>query len=317
MRATATVPCVVDQATCATGLAEWSTNYYVCPLDVPTGAVPNGGGEYCYDTFRNCQAGPNACGLDTPCEYDTATVQHGAGGRGAVCQLVLQRRGASRRRRTTARASVATTTSRAALPAPIGATRARATKNNATCSSGVSAGQGTVVFCDQTQPPGAIPNGAGMLCYNESSWCLLGPNACGVSPVPGAVVVGGTTLSDGTQLGGAAFNGSAVRLGTLSGERQCGEHERQRGGWVCHVACCTSDTNFSVGLATACPVNGSAVNATVLGESLGTAVGSPVYSGANMLGVVDPLGLGTSTVWSPPPRRAATPRLWAPSWAAW
>jgi hypothetical protein len=129
-----------------------------------------------------------------------------------------------------------------------------------------------------------------MLCYNESSWCLLGPNACGVSPVPGAVVVGGTTRSDGTQVGGAAFNGSAVLLGTLMGDGSVSNSSHAVVG--CVTSMLYTDTNFSVGLVTACAVNGSVVNSTIFGESLGTAVGSPVYSGGNMLGVVDPGGSG-------------------------
>jgi len=104
--------------------------------------------------------------------------------------------------------------------------------------------------------------------------------------------VGGTTLSNGTQLGGAAFDGSAVTLGTLLANGSVVSSGGHPGVVGCVTSMLYTDTNFSVGLVTACPVNGSAVNATVLGESLGTAVGSPVYSGANMLGVVDPAGSG-------------------------
>ena len=283
------VPCHMDQATCATGLAEWGTNYYVCPLDVPTGAVPNGAGEYCYDTDIHCLGGPNGCGLNVPCTYDTATCSTGqaAGALSAnwFCSAVVPpgatHNGAGERCYDT----IANCSS-----GPNRCDASSCYQNNATCSSGVSAGQGTVVFCDQTQPPGAIPNGAGMLCYNESSWCLLGPNACGVSPVPGAVVVGGTTRSDGTQVGGAAFNGSAVLLGTLMGDGSVSNSSHAVVG--CVTSMLYTDTNFSVGLVTACAVNGSVVNSTIFGESLGTAVGSPVYSGGNMLGVVDPGGSG-------------------------
>jgi hypothetical protein len=257
---------------------------------VPAGAVPNGAGEYCYDTDIHCLGGPNACGLNQPCDYSPALCSTGqAAGALSVnwfCSTVVPpgatHNGAGER----CYDNVTTCAN-----GPNRCDESSCNQNNATCSSGVSAGQGTVVFCDQTQPPGSIPNGAGMLCYNESSWCLLGPNACGVSPVPGAVVVGGTTLSNGTQLGGAAFNGTAVLVGTLSGNGSV-----LSVGSNAVVGCVTSllysEANFSVGLVTACPVNGSLLNATVLGESLGTSAGSPVYSGANMLAVVDPLGSG-------------------------
>ena len=47
------MPCTRDVATCATGLAEWTSNAYFCPTDLPTGSVPDGGGELCYDSDHN------------------------------------------------------------------------------------------------------------------------------------------------------------------------------------------------------------------------------------------------------------------------
>ena len=283
------VPCVLDPATCASGLAEWTASFFFCPEDTPKGAIPNGGGEHCYDSFASCLGGPNACGLSVPCEYSTSLCSTGqaAGALSAnwfcpaVVPLGATHNGAGER----CYDSIANCAS-----APNRCDSSSCYMNNATCSSGISAGLGTVVFCDQTQPPGAIPNGAGMLCYNESSWCLLGPNACGVSSVPGAIVVGGATLSNGTQLGGAVFNGSAVLLGTLAGN---GSVVRAGQGVVgCVSSLLYADTNFSVGLVTACPVNGSLVSGGIQGEALGTAVGAPVYNGSNLLGVVDPAGSG-------------------------
>jgi hypothetical protein len=162
-------------------------------------------------------------------------------------------------------------------------------ENNATCASGVSAGQGMVVFCDQTQPPGAIPNGAGMLCYNESKYCLLGPNACGARPVADAVVLGGSR-SGAAQFGGIAFNGSPVLIGNLTASGTVASAANASVG--CVTAWLYSETAFAVGVVTACPANGSLSSGAVLGEALGSVVGAPVYSDANVLGVVDPDGLG-------------------------
>ena len=64
-------------------------------------------------------------------------------------------------------------------------------------------------FCDQTQPPGATPNAAGMMCYNTSDFCLQGPNGCGGTSQPGGVVINGTVNST-SAIGGFAFSGAPV-----------------------------------------------------------------------------------------------------------
>jgi hypothetical protein len=96
--------------------------------------------------------------------------------------------------------------------------------NNATCSTGQAGGQGAVYFCDQTQPPGATPQGAGFLCYNTSNSCLQGPNGCGGSPQQGGRVVNGTVNAT-SYTGGFAFSSApvAVPFPTLrSGGAACG-----------------------------------------------------------------------------------------------
>ena len=81
--------------------------------------------------------------------------------------------------------------------------------NNATCSSGQAGGQGAVYFCDQTQPPGATPQGTGFMCYNTSDFCLQGPNGCGGSPQQSGQVVNGT-LNATSYTGGFAFTSAPV-----------------------------------------------------------------------------------------------------------
>ena len=47
-------------------------------------------------------------------------------------------------------------------------------------------------FCPADLPPGALPNGAGALCYNSSASCNVGPNACTFAGSAGCTVELGT-----------------------------------------------------------------------------------------------------------------------------
>ena len=288
------MPCARDVATCATGLAEWSSNGFFCPTDYPTGSVANGGGELCYDSDHDCLGGPNACNSNTPCVYDTATCSTGQAA-GALssnwfCPAVVPpgavHNGAGERCYDSAyhcsnapNQCDGNSDAYNALTSPL-----HCYENNATCASGQSGGQGHVFFCDQTQPPGSIPNGAGQLCYNQSSWCMLGPNACGASVQQGAIVLGGQ-LAAGGQWGGAAFSAPPTVLGTW----QQNNSVTSRGGAVvgCVSSLLYSDTNFSVAVVTA-----NCSNLTVVGEALGA--NHTVYDSGSLLGLIDPAGPGAA-----------------------
>ena len=236
-------------------------------------------------------AGPNACNSHVPCVLDPSTCSTGQAA-GALssnwfCPATVPpgavHNGAGERCFDTAlNCSSApnqcdgNNSANHALTSPL-----HCYPNNATCASGQAGGQGHVFFCDQTQPPGAIPNGAGQLCYNASSWCLLGPNACGASVWANATVLGGALLAGG-QWGGAAFSGPAQVLGTLQASGNV-----TSGGVVvgCVTAVLYSETNFSVAV-----VGASCSSSAVLGEALGA--DHTVYSSANLLGLIDPAGPG-------------------------
>ena len=100
------VLCQQNPATCATGVASGSGNVWTCPLDPPTGSVPAGSGEPCYDSAYDCLQGPNPCSINEPCIYDLAS-----------------------------------------------------------CATGQAAGMATSNWiCPATRVPGAVPNGAGAMC---------------------------------------------------------------------------------------------------------------------------------------------------------
>ena len=52
----ASVPCAPDR-NCITGVASGAAGGFMCPLDVPTGALPIGSGQYCYSSAANCTRG--------------------------------------------------------------------------------------------------------------------------------------------------------------------------------------------------------------------------------------------------------------------
>jgi hypothetical protein len=113
-------PCSLDVSICATGQAVGQQHNYFCELDMPAGALPNGGGQLCYDTALQCNNGPNSCGLSNPCTLDPAA-----------------------------------------------------------CSTGWASSPGAGSWlCSSSSPPDAVPNGAGALCYTSNASCVSGPNLC-------------------------------------------------------------------------------------------------------------------------------------------
>ena len=71
----------------------------------------------------------------------------------------------------------------------------------ATCSTGAVSSLGWHYFCDSSMPFGAIPNGAGQLCFNSTDACLLAPNGCSTSN--GYDCVNNTALCSTGQAGGS------------------------------------------------------------------------------------------------------------------
>jgi len=271
------------------------------------------GGELCYDTDHDCLSGPNACNSFMPCEFDTAacstgqaagalssnwfcpaTVPPGAVHNGAGCVAASSWRAlrlltlpvcpcSERCYDSPQNCSSAPNQCDSNSSAYVaGTSPLHCYENNATCASGQAGGQGRVYFCDQTQPPGAIPNAAGQLCYNESQYCMMGPNACGASVVAGASVLGGAVV-DGAQYGGAVFIGAAQVLGLLQADGSVTNAGSVVG---CVTSLLFSDTNFSVAV-----VSANCSNQTVVGEALDG--DHTVYSSGNLLGVIDPAGPGS------------------------
>ena len=52
--------------------------------------------------------------------------------------------------------------------------------DSATCATGQAAGPGVNAnwFCESVIPAGAVPDGAGALCFSTLHACAIGPNAC-------------------------------------------------------------------------------------------------------------------------------------------
>lgn len=91
----------------------------MCPADTPASAAPTGAGLLCYDSEVDCMDGPNACGPQQPCSF-----------------------------------------------------------NSSVCSSGATQGV-YQYFCALDLSPGALPNGAGLLCFASEALCEAGANPCG------------------------------------------------------------------------------------------------------------------------------------------
>lgn len=78
--------CVVDYATCYTGMAGGSPtpHFFYCADATPSGSLHNAVGMLCFDTLSNCAAAPNACTLENPCEFGISECQTGAATQAAL-----------------------------------------------------------------------------------------------------------------------------------------------------------------------------------------------------------------------------------------
>ena len=76
-------------ATAATGWVNFTSvqldnlvppHNWICPLDYPAGAQPNGFGAWCYSDSIACMEGPNSCTNSAPCALDLTTCSTGMAG---------------------------------------------------------------------------------------------------------------------------------------------------------------------------------------------------------------------------------------------
>ena len=58
-------------------------HFFVCPLDIPTGALPTGFGAWCYNDPQNCTNGPNQCSSVQPCDVNPGICATGEAGASA------------------------------------------------------------------------------------------------------------------------------------------------------------------------------------------------------------------------------------------
>ena len=65
-------PCAANAAICSTGLAGGTGRTVMCSQDVPSGAIANGAGQWCYDTLDHCAGGTNSCNASVPCSLSVA-----------------------------------------------------------------------------------------------------------------------------------------------------------------------------------------------------------------------------------------------------
>ena len=76
-------------ATASTGWVNISTiqlayavaqHVWMCPLDYPPNAQPNGFGAWCYSDSTSCMEGPNSCTNSAPCTLDLGSCSSGVAG---------------------------------------------------------------------------------------------------------------------------------------------------------------------------------------------------------------------------------------------
>jgi len=187
-------------ATCSTGLAGGSRSHsYFCPFDIPNGAIPNGGGQLCYNSVEACSQGPNSCNTTLNpalCEPQLGICSTGQAAGTGLATVALHDSGAT--------AGVVgynffclTDLPAGSLPAGSGAV---CYQSQDQCSNGPNGCNATVPcqqnfqecptgiagsdpvphtwMCPLDYPTGAQPNGFGGWCYSDSIACMEGPNSC-------------------------------------------------------------------------------------------------------------------------------------------
>ena len=187
---TDTVPCILDAATCATGVAGPTSNNYFCPLDMPSNSQPNGGGQLCYASLADCKNGPNYCSDASTCVTNTATCGTGMAGpttKNTFCSFDQPQ------------TLKDTPSVPGSLPDAAGGncyysqsdclngpnaclnTATECLADFTTCSTGQAGPTNAWFFCQKDFAYGSIADGGGQLCYGAAGSCFNGPNACNIN----------------------------------------------------------------------------------------------------------------------------------------
>ena len=183
-----TAPCMLDPATCGTGVAGPTSNNYFCPLDMPSNSLPDGGGQLCYNSATDCINGPNYCSDSNTCVTDTATCGTGAVGPtsyNTFCKFdqpqTLSTSPASPGSLPDAAGGNCYFTQSDCLKGPNACVNAatECLPDYTTCSTGQAGPTAAWFFCAKDFAYGSVADGGGELCYGTSANCFNGPNACG------------------------------------------------------------------------------------------------------------------------------------------
>jgi len=191
--ATGTFSCTPRPDLCGTGMASNSGNVWICAADLPQGALPDGGGNYCFDNVVDCSNAMNACNgynaflanlnsgnfsaSQVYCVQNPSTCATGiASGSGNVWTCPLDPPPGSV---PTGSGELCYDTAYNCLQGPnsCGVTTP-CTYDTATCSTGQVAGFSSNWYCAATRIVGGVPNGAGAMCYASNGDCLNGTNLC-------------------------------------------------------------------------------------------------------------------------------------------
>lgn len=172
-------PCIKDYIMCGTGIAGPTTAWFNCPFDTPTGGVPDGSGELCYDTVSNCNNGPNPCSLSLPCVLDFPTCATGAATLGGNyrCPLTMPNKSLPQ-----GAGKLCYQTAQGCLDGPnaCSSNTKPCNKLTDTCSTGQAAADPLAVYlCSTDLSNQSLPNGAGQFCFATKDSCTNSPNACG------------------------------------------------------------------------------------------------------------------------------------------
>lgn len=160
--ANSSLACLSSPGLCSTGQAAGSGYSFVCPTDAPPGSLPNGAGNWCYNTQFFCEHGLNGCNSATGrnCTYDVATCSTGMAanqGHSWFCELDAPANSVPN-----AAGELCYSTSVNCLTSPNNCGVATPCVNDpAACSTGQAEWSPNSWFCHASLPPGSAPNGAG------------------------------------------------------------------------------------------------------------------------------------------------------------
>lgn len=180
-------PCTYDAATCSTGQAAGlSSSNWFCQTDTPPGSVPNGAGEFCYDSSASCSDGPNSCSDTKPgakkCAANAArcaTGQASRSGKNFFCDDDMPSTSMPN-----AFGALCYTSQKDCAEGPnacMSTTKNVCGADKVTCGMGEAGPKPNWFFCPDDQPLGSVMNGGGILCYDTVLQCNYGPNPCSLN----------------------------------------------------------------------------------------------------------------------------------------